>query len=313
MQRTNWWRALFGLLIVALTATSARAQTGRVGGLVRDEDGQPIKGAVVTAENPNTGTVMTATTDDRGRFSMIGLRPATWRFIAQARGHLAEGGDQPIRAAGALNPPLTFTLRRTGPGLDGPLGNRTPKDLQTDLAKADALFSGGQLDEAIAAYRTIMAKTPALGVINLQIAAAYRRKQDDNGALAAYTALVASDPSNEPARIGIATINLDRGDLAAAEEALKPAAEAASPGAELLLTLGEVKAAQGDGTQAVAWFTKAAAADVAWGRPLFRLGQLSLARGEKDAAAGFLKKAIAVDPISPEAALAKAALDELNQ
>jgi tetratricopeptide (TPR) repeat protein len=101
--------------------------------------------------------------------------------------------------------------------------------------------------------------------------------------------------------------------LSAAEEALKPATEADAPGAELLLTLGEVKAAQGDGAQAVAWLTKAAAADVAWGKPLYRLGQLSLARGEKDAAAGFLKKAIAVDPISPEAALAQAALDELNK
>ena len=158
-----------------------------------------------------------------------------------------------------------------------------------------------------------MAKTPALSVINLQIAAAYRRKQDESGALAAYTALVASDPSSEPARIGIAAINLDRGDLSAAEEVLKPAASAAAPGAELLLTLAEIKAAQGDASQAAAWFTKAAAADGAWGKPLYRLGQLSIAKGEKDAAAAFLKKAIAVDPISPDAALAKAALDELNK
>jgi tetratricopeptide (TPR) repeat protein len=313
MQRTNWWCALFGLLIVVLSATSARAQPGRVNGLVRDDEGQPIKGAVVTAENPNTGTTFTATTDDRGRFTMIGLRPGTWRFIAHSPGHLADGGDQQVRASSSQNPPLVFALRRTGPGSSGPLGNRTPKDLQADLAKADALFNEGQFDEAIAAYRTIMAKTPALSVINLQIAAAYRRKQDDSGALAAYTALIDSDAMNEPARIGIASINLDRGDLSAAEEVLKPGAEAAAPGAELLLTLGEVKAAQGNGPEALAWFTKAAAADVAWGKPLYRLGQLSLARGEKDAAAVFLNRAIAVDPISPEAALAKAALDELNK
>jgi tetratricopeptide (TPR) repeat protein len=313
MQRTNCWRALFGLLIVALLATSAQAQTGRVGGLVRDEEGQPIRGAVVTADNSNTGNTVTASTDDRGRFSMIGLRPGTWRFIAHAPGYLADGGDIQVRAAASLNAPLTFQLRRTGPGLDGPLGNRAPRDLQADLAKADALFNAGQLDEAIAAYRTIMAKTPALSVINLQIAAAYRRKEDVSSALAAYTALIATDPTNEPARIGIATINLDRGDLTAAEEALKPAVSAATPGAELLLTLAEVKVAQGNASEAANWFTKAAAADVAWGKPLYRLGQLSIAKGEKNAAAAFLTKAIAVDPISPEAALAKAALDELNK
>ena len=49
---------------------------------MRDEEGQPIKGAVVTADNRENGNTATATTDDRGRFTMIGLRPGNWRFVA---------------------------------------------------------------------------------------------------------------------------------------------------------------------------------------------------------------------------------------
>src|SRR2546428_6735185 len=40
-------------LFVAALSSSASAQTGRVGGTVKDESGQPIKGATITAENPN--------------------------------------------------------------------------------------------------------------------------------------------------------------------------------------------------------------------------------------------------------------------
>ena len=73
---------LFGVLLAALfvvaLASSAAAQTGRVGGVVKDEAGNPIKGATVTAENPAASpSSFTATTDDKGRFSIIGLKRGT--------------------------------------------------------------------------------------------------------------------------------------------------------------------------------------------------------------------------------------------
>ena len=73
--------------MVATLAANAAAQTGRVGGTVKDESGQPIKGATITAENPNASpSSFTATTDDKGRFSMIGLRSGQWTFSAQSPG-----------------------------------------------------------------------------------------------------------------------------------------------------------------------------------------------------------------------------------
>ena len=47
-------KILFSATIVALvmSALPAMAQTGRIGGTVKDPNGQPIKGATVVAENP---------------------------------------------------------------------------------------------------------------------------------------------------------------------------------------------------------------------------------------------------------------------
>src|SRR5436853_7240523 len=117
-------RALTGAALVALLAATAAAQTGRVGGTVKDEAGQPIKGATVTAENPSASpSSFTATTDDKGRFSIIGLRTGAWTFTAQAPGFGPESGKLSVQTIGAPNPPLSFTLKKGGAAAPpGPLG-----------------------------------------------------------------------------------------------------------------------------------------------------------------------------------------------
>src|SRR5438105_8873588 len=109
------FRGVLAALCVAAVAGSALAQTGRVGGIVKDEAGQPIKGATVTAENPIASpSSFTATTDDKGRFSIIGLKSGQWTFSAQAPGFGPETGRLNVQTIGSPNPPLTFTLKKGG-------------------------------------------------------------------------------------------------------------------------------------------------------------------------------------------------------
>ena len=65
-----------------------------------------------------------------------------------------------------------------------------------------------------------MTKAPTLSVINLQIAAAYRNKKEYDNAIAAYNELLKADPNNDKAKIGLGMTNLEKGDLAAADETL---------------------------------------------------------------------------------------------
>ena len=129
------------LFVLALAGTAA-AQTGRVGGVVKDEAGNPIKGATITAENPSASpSSFTATTDDKGRFSIIGLKSGTWTFSGQAPGYAPESGKMTVSTIGAPNPPLTLTLKKGGaPGPASALGGAAAKDLQADLAAADQLY-----------------------------------------------------------------------------------------------------------------------------------------------------------------------------
>lgn len=311
-QRTYLPRVALAALLVAALASESAAQPGRVGGVVKDDRGDAIKGATILAENTNIGASRTATTDEKGRFTIIGLRSGVWRFVAFAPGHAAGAGNLNVRAGGP-NPLITFSLKRTGPGTTGALAGIGAKDLQEELAAADALFNQRKWDEAVAAYRSIMSKTRVLSVINLQIAAAYRNKKDFASAIDAYNAILTVDPNNEKAQVGIAMTNLERGDTKAAEDGLQKAAEKPTAGREVFFSLGEVKSAGGNADEAAKWYEKASAADPSWGRPLYRLGLLALKKGDTEGATKFLEQVLSVDPISPDAALAKATLDQLNK
>jgi Flp pilus assembly protein TadD len=311
--RAKSLQIVVALVFTAVFAGEAGAQVGRVNGLVRDDSGNPIKGATVTADNPNVGpTTYTATTDDKGRFTIIGLRAGQWRFTAHAPGHAGDVGQLSVRF-GSPNPPLAFTLRKNGPLATAPLGNVTARDLQSQLTAADAFFNQQKWDEAIAAYQAIVAKTPALSVVQLRIAASYRNKKDYDNAVAAYEALLAADPANQKAKVGIAAVSLERGDAAKAEATLSAAASSSDAGRDVYYNLAELKSSTGNAEEAAQFYRKAADADPAWGKPRYKLGLLAIKSGDSAGAARFMTEVVSVDPTSPEAALARTALEQLKK
>jgi len=315
-QRLHLFRPVLALLMgaamTAVFAASAWAQTGRVGGTVKDESGQAIKGATITAENPNASpSSFTATTDDKGRFSIIGLRSGTWTFRAEAPGFAMENTRLTVQTIGTPNPPLTFTLKKGAGGTGGLPG--AGKEIQGELTAAEADYNAGKYDDAIAKYRAILQKAPALTMINLQIAAAYRNKKEYDNAIAAYNDMLKADPNNDRAKIGIGMTNLEKGDLEAAEKTLDEAAQGTGATKEVFYNLGEVKFAKGKTDDAAKAYERASQMDPSWGKPIFALGKVALNKGDKQGAIDWLEKVITADPSSPEATQSKAIVEQLKK
>src|SRR5262245_54885445 len=311
--RAKSLQVVIALVLSALYASEVAAQVGRVNGLVRDDSGNAIKGATVIASNPNIGpTTYTSTTDDKGRFTIIGLRAGLWRFTARAPGHAGDVGQLSVRF-GSPNAAIALTLRKNGPLSTAPLGTVTARETQAQLTAAEGFFNQQKWDEAIAAYKAIVAKTPALSVVQLQIAALYRNKKDYDNATAAYQALLAADPANQKATVGLATLSLDQGDAAKAEATLSAAAQNADAGRDVFYNLAELKSSKGNADEAAQSYRKAAAADPAWGKPRYKLGLLAMKSGDSAGAARFMTDVVTVDPTSQEAALARTALEQLKK
>jgi len=300
---------------LVLSALPAAAQTGRIGGTVKDATNQaPLKGATITAENPGASpSSFTATTDDKGRYSIIGLKTGSWKVTAAAPGFSPSSGNVPVRSLGAPMPPVDFALAPGAAGPAGALAGVNTKELQIELQKAMDLANSGQHDAAITAYNAILTKTPALTMINGQIAQVQRMKKDYDGAIASYQKVIAADPNNDRAKIEIGMTYLEKGDFANAEKSLLEVASSVNANREVFYNLGEVKFAKGETDEAVKYYQRASDMDAAWGKPIFKLGLAKLQKADTAGAIELMNKVIAADPNSPEAAQAKALIEQLKK
>lgn len=172
--------------LMTLGLAAPAAAQGRVTGVVQDTDARPIKGATIRAVNPGMSTrEWTSTTDDKGRFVILGLRVgANWQFVAESPGFFPAEGTALVRST--FGPPLTFTLRRD----PGPMPGALTRNIHDELSEANALRDQGRYDQALAAYQSIHARNPKLTAVNLVIANVYRQKAGQERDAAARQALL---------------------------------------------------------------------------------------------------------------------------
>ncbi len=176
------------LAIILLTAAlPASAQTGRVMGSVIDTSGKGIKGATVTAVNKDAVlSDLTSTTDDKGRFGMIGLRAGVWTFTAAAPGFEPTVGTAPVRAA-SLGAPLRFVLERLPEVIPGALS----RDIADQISSANALRAQGRFDQAVAAYQSIQARNPKVTSLHVVLGDTIRKQAENEQNPVARQALYA--------------------------------------------------------------------------------------------------------------------------
>ena len=197
-----WFTALGQSVIVAALSASAAAQTGRVRWHRQGRDGQPIKGATLSPENPDASPQQLHG-DDRRQGPLRNHRPEARRVDVRGAGtglrHRSLASCRCARRR--ADPPPCFTLKRAPAPPPSALGSVGAKDLQAELrvgrSAVQQRSNGTRRSPPTAA---ILAKAPALSVINLQIAAAYRNKKDYDNAIAAYSDLLKADPSNDKAQ-----------------------------------------------------------------------------------------------------------------
>ena len=198
-------------LWIGVTAGAAEAQMGRMRGLITDISQEPVGGAVVKAENSQTGHSLTTTTNGDGRFTFIGLQRGDWTLTIEAPGFYSS--EAPVEVGAWDTVRLSFMLERdlfrpVAPST-GLLAGLTAEDVQLELDAADTLYEAGQYDEAIEAYEAVQARVPFLTTLNLQIGHAYRGQKEYSKARAAFEEVLKSDPTNEEAKEALRMADLE--------------------------------------------------------------------------------------------------------
>jgi tetratricopeptide (TPR) repeat protein len=216
----------FATLALALAAAASAQTAGRITGTIKDPDGKPIKGATVRATNDAVNAHITSTTDDKGRFAMIGVRSGRWGIVAEAPNFLPIQGTADVSSSNL--PVLQLTLQRD----PGPMPGALVKTITEDIVAAEALRKAGRYDDAIAAYQSIQSKNTRLTTVSLMLATLYREKAVQerdatakqallNRAIGAYTDLLKADDANARARVELGVTQMAAGNMDAAAKSFQ--------------------------------------------------------------------------------------------
>jgi tetratricopeptide (TPR) repeat protein len=191
---------------VALAATAAPAaaqfRPGHIGGVVRSDQGDPVRGAVIVAHNKDaTPPSLSAVSDDKGRFGLLGLRSGVWSVMVKAPGYEPAVLAWPVRSTTA-GPSLEVVLVSIPGGAPVMRFDKVkPSSIVEDLGKASTLIDAGRTDEAIAIYRALLAKAPSLTTLHLAIGRAFRAGKQPDRAAASFRTLLELEPANTRARL----------------------------------------------------------------------------------------------------------------
>jgi hypothetical protein len=187
-------------------AIAAQGSIGRVTGTVRDDTGKPVAGATITATNPEQApSTFTATTDDKGRFGILGMRRGAWVFAIAAPGFQTTRATGDVQIGGP-NPPLNVKLLRSTTPPAGPTSPLSGAEIQTLVDAAESAAGSGDITAAVNGYRDLLTKVPALTAAYLRIGALLEQKGDAASALDAYRELARLEPGNARAAAAIARL-----------------------------------------------------------------------------------------------------------
>jgi tetratricopeptide (TPR) repeat protein len=110
---------------------------------------------------------------------------------------------------GRSNPPLNVRLLGVPPPA-GPMANLSGAEIQSAIDAAEAAAASGDAKAAIAGYRQVLLKVPALTTAYVRIGGLLESQGDTAGALETYRELTKIEPGNAQAAAAVARLSSPR-------------------------------------------------------------------------------------------------------
>ncbi len=294
-----WVLSLLSLLV--LPAALVASTSGRLSGVVEDQQGNPIEGARVTLMAQEVQSAVTTETNRKGKFNLI-VADATKAYLIR----IEKEGYQPVQEP--IEVPIGSMIRRTwqlvpGESAAGADMLQSAEDPAGKLYNEGArLYNTGDFDGALEKFEAASQLDASIPEIWSGLARIYWSREQDAEGIAAAEKLVELDAENVLGLRILADAYREHGD-ARAEQMLDRlvAVDKTEGTAKRVFNQGVEKVKQGDSEAAIQRFEQAISIDPTLA-PAYRvLGQLYNSQSDHEQAVVYGQKLLELEPGSAEA------------
>ncbi len=281
-------------------ATTARAQgeMGHIKGVVTDEQGQPLEGAVMKLHNLGKGGNFSVKTDKKGLYFKRSLPSGEYEFTLEKDGYKPVSDHFKVGAGGDHK--FDFKLAKGAP------------EGAKEFAQGFDAFNRGDNAAAAAFFEAALVKAPEMPEIHVNLAIAYLRLDRKADAVNQLQEAVKLAPDQPRILFQLGGAYVEMKDFDKAREAFEqglakqPDLAKDQLALEATITLGAVYFAKGDIAKSIASFERALAAKPGAPVPMLGLGKAHLSNGDTEKALQEFQKVIAAAPGTSEAKQAEA-------
>ena len=322
--RTRFRLLILGAVILSLTLTLAAQQgrgRGRIRGLIEDQDGNPLPDAKITAVFKESGLTFNAKSDNKGNWAMGGLGSGQFLIVAELDGYTPAQKDLTVSQFSSNNPAVTLTLTRIQIQDVESMSPETIAGLDI-FESGNQLFAEEKFAEAAVKFQEFLVLSPDSFQANINLGNCYRKLEDFEKAVAAYTVVLdkireeqgglSGSDTASAALTAIGETYMLQGDLDKANESLQQAMAIFPEDETLAFNNGEILFTQGNAVSGVEYFNKAIALKPEWASPYRQKGYALLNLADFKGALESFQKFLELAPDDPRAPAVQALIPQLE-
>jgi cytochrome c-type biogenesis protein CcmH/NrfG len=317
--RPTWHIIAAAVAALAIAMPAAAQSTGMVKGVVRDDKGQPVEGAVVTIESVANARRFQTKTNRRGEYVQIGLNSGQYKVSAEKDKLASATSTVGVRVGAAGDTDLVIGLAAAAASGDA---QAKMAALTKVLDEAVAASNAGRHDEAIEKFNQGIAVNPQCSECYRLIGHSYMQKKDYEQSEVAYKKAIELKGDSAESYSGLASLyNAQRRFDDAAVASAKAtelstslsATGGAGAGADAMYNQGVILWNSGKIAEAKKQFEAAVQSNPNHAEAHYQLGMALVNEGNLAGAASAFETYLKLTPDGPNAATAKSLVAQLKK
>jgi tetratricopeptide (TPR) repeat protein len=303
---------IFLLLITFLSflfASTAWAQRGRFKAYVTDEQGNPIAGATIIAENPlSMSGKIEVKTDKKGGFIFKVPDTGVWNLTISADGYHNFIAQVQLSAL-TKNEEHTFTLKKI---TAEEVPQASPEDLELYNSAKD-LYKNGNYKGALQLYQQFLQNNPDNFLVYKDIGLSLEKLGEYDKALESFQKYLEKRPNDSRVLYEIGQIYIVKNQMDKALEYFEKTIQANPDDPNAYYNVAEVYFSSGNTEKSIEYYNKALEIQPDFADSYFKLGLAYLKLNDEAKAIEYMEKFLKLEPNSDRAELIKNEIKRLKE